>query len=576
MRRLVILLLAGLSCLVAQSSNTALQELFKSYYEEGLRENPERATAQGRNEYNDRWTNWSKVALDHRRRRTEEYLKRLDAFADAPLSPQDKLSYRLLRYQLQQRLEGEDFERYMFRVFQMSGLHTNVYSTVDLMPARNVKDYENIIARLNAIPVYVDQNLSVLDEAIARGLVQPKVVVDRVNDQLATHLTQDAAHTPLLAAFRKFPANISKEEQSRLQEQATAAYNNRFLPAWRKLAEYMKQTYAPKARPSVALTSVPNGKTLYAIQVRQITTTSMTPEQIHKLGLAEVDRIEGEMQAVMREVGFTGTVAEFDAKLDATPELHFRTKDEMLVYCRNIAKVVEPELPRLFKHLPNLLYGVRAIQADREASSASNAQAPPPDGSRPGWFNLNTYQPEKQVRYDKESLVLHEAVPGHILQLSIAQQMHDVPEFRRSFRATAFSEGWGLYAESLGSEVGVYRDPYSRYGRLTSERFRAVRLVVDTGMHQLGWSRDEAIAYFQKHARTASIAEIDRYIGWPGQALAYKIGELKIRELRAKAEKELGAKFDIREFHDVVLRNGGLPLEMLEEEVNSYIAGGRS
>lgn len=571
-----VLLVITAAVAAAQQPNASLHKLFDEYYEESVRDAPERATAIGRSEFNDRWTDWSKAALDRRHDRAESYMKRLDEFAGAQLSPDDRLSYRLLRYQLQQRLEAENFERYLFRVFQMSGLHTNIYSTVDLMPARTVKDYENIVARLRAVPAYVDQNLAVLDEAIRGGYVQPKVVVDRVNDQLATHLSQDAAHTPLLAAFRRFPANIPKAEQDRLREQATAAYEQQFLPAWRKLAAYMKDAYLPKARPSIAATSLPDGKAFYATQVRHITTTNLTPEQIHKIGLSEVDRIENEMQAIMREAGFNGTVEEFDKKLDATPEMHFHTKDEMLAYCRNIAKIVEPELPRLFKRLPSLLYGVRAIPPDREASSASNAQAPPPDGSRPGWFNLNTYQPEKQEKYNKEALVLHEAVPGHILQLSIAQQMKNVPEFRRGVRATAYIEGWGLYAESLGPEIGVYRDPYSRYGKLTSERFRAVRLVVDTGMHELGWSRDQAIAYARKHSPTMTIAEVDRYIGWPGQALAYKIGELKIRELRTKAEKALGPKFDIRDFHDVVLRNGALPLQILEEEVDQYIGAAQS
>jgi prolyl oligopeptidase len=556
----------------AQQPNAALAKLFADYYEQSLRDSPERATAQGRAELNDRWTDWSKAAVGRRHDAAVAYLKRLDEFNGAALSRDERLSVRLMRYQIEQRLEAEDLDLYLFRVFQMSGLQSMVYSVVDLMPARNAKDYENIIARLRGVPAYVDQNLAILDEAIRRGLVQPRVVVDRVNDQLATHLSQDAAHSPLLAAFRRFPANIAKSDQDRLREQADATYENQFLPAWRKLATYMKEVYAAKARPVIALTSVSNGKSLYAMQVRHITTTNLKPEEIHQVGLKEVARIESEMQGIMREVGFSGTVDEFDKKLDSTPAMHFQTKDEMLAYCRNIAKVVEPELPRLFKNLPALLYGIRAIPEDREASSASIAQAPAPDGTRPGWFNLNAYQPEKQVRYNKEALVLHEAVPGHILQLSIAQQMKNVPEFRRSIRATAYGEGWGLYAESLGPELGVYRDPYSRYGRLTSERFRAVRLVVDTGIHALGWSRDQAIAYAEKHSPTMSKAEIDRYIGWPGQALAYKIGELKIRDLRAKAEKTLGPKFDVRDFHDVVLRNGSLPLEILEEQVNDYIA----
>jgi uncharacterized protein (DUF885 family) len=309
--------------------------------------------------------------------------------------------------------------------------------------------------------------------------------------------------------------------------------------------------------------------------VRSMTTTSMTPEQIHKLGEQEVGRIETEMRTVMREAGFAGPIAEFERKLDASPEQHFHSKDEMLAYCRNVAKIVEPELPRLFKNLPRLIYGIRAIPEDREASEASNAQAGAPDGSRPGWFNLDAYQPEKQVRYTKEALVLHEAVPGHILQGAVQQQIEGLPQFRKArmplFSSSAYGEGWGLYAESLGPELGVYREPANRFGRLASERFRAVRFVVDTGLHAMGWSRQKALDYFQTHAPASSTAEIDRYIGWPGQALSYKMGELKITELRRSAEKQLGSRFDVRDFHDVILRNGALPLEMLAEQVAAYI-----
>jgi len=276
------------------------------------------------------------------------------------------------------------------------------------------------------------------------------------------------------------------------------------------------------------------------------------------------------MLAAARETGFHGTLQEFEKKLDDIPEQHFKSKDDMLIYCRNVAKLIEPELPNQFKHIPLLLYGVRAIPADREQATASNAQSPSPDGSVPGWFNLNTYEPEKQVKYDKEALVLHEAVPGHIFQTSLARSEQGLPEFRRFYGNSAYLEGWALYAESLGGQLGIYKDPYSRFGRLASERFRAVRLVVDTGIHQMGWTREQAIEYFKLHAPTESVAEVDRYISWPGQALSYKMGQLEIVRLRKEAEQKLGTKFDIREFHDVVLRDGVLPLEILEEQGEKY------
>jgi uncharacterized protein (DUF885 family) len=285
-----------------------------------------------------------------------------------------------------------------------------------------------------------------------------------------------------------------------------------------------------------------------------------------------VARIEGEMRGILGETGFQGTLAEFQQKMKTAPEQHFRTKEEMLIYCRNIAKIIEPELPNQFSHIPELLYGVRAIPADREASEATNAQVPSPDLSTPGWFNLNTYEPEQQVKYDKESLVLHEAVPGHVFQLTLAHSLKELPDIRRFYGNSAYTEGWALYAESLGAKLGLYRDPYSRFGQLASERFRAVRLVVDTGIHELGWTRQQAIDYFAAHAPEESTLEIDRYISWPAQALSYKMGQLRIRQLRAEAEQKLGAGFDIRVFHDMVLRNGILPLDMLQGQVEAYIA----
>jgi uncharacterized protein (DUF885 family) len=443
-----------------------LHKLFSEYYESQLKENPEFATREGRAEYNHLWKDWSRAALDRQHRGFESYLSRLQQVSLSGLNEQDQVSVRLLRYQLRQIIEGEDLQTYLFRVSQLFALHNDVYRTVDVMPSRSVKDYENIIARFSAVPVYVDQNLALLDEAIRRGLVQPRVVVDRVIQQITAQVNQDSSHSALLNTFRHFPSSIPESERQRLSALARAAYEDRFLPAWRKLEKYMVNTYAPKARESTAMTALPNGRKAYEYMVRSMTTTSMTPEQIHKLGEQEVGRIEAEMRAVMREAGFSGTIAEFERKLDASPDQHFHSRDEMLAYCRNVAKIVEPELPRLFKNLPRLIYGIRAIPEDREASEASNAQAGAPDGSRPGWFNIDAYQPEKQVKYTKEALVLHEAVPGHILQGSIQQQIEGLPQFRKTrmplFSSSAYGEGWGLYAESLGAELGVYRDPARR------------------------------------------------------------------------------------------------------------------
>ena len=565
--------LLAVSCFVraqTPAAHDAIQKYFKEYFDAKLKDEPEFATGTGHYENADRWTDWSKAGREHRRANAEETLRGLDKFSLPGLPEEDQLSARLLRYQLRSELDAMDLEIHLLRVGQLYGAHNRVYQTIDRMPARTVRDYQNLLGRLHGIPAYVDQNLAIFDEAIAQGLTQPSIVVELTIKQLTAQAAQDHDATPLLLAFRKFPSNFPEEQQKKLREEAIASYDHEFLPAWQKWLNYMKTTYAPKARPEVGLGSLKNGKEDYAILVRRLTTTNATPEEIHRTGEAEVARLEAEMLAVARGTGFTGTLQEFEKKLDGLPEQHYQSKEDMLIYCRNVAKVIEPELPNQFRHIPLLLYGVRAIPEDREASSASNAQSPAPDGSVPGWFNLNAYQPEKQVKYDKEALVLHEAVPGHIFQTSLARAQQGLPEFRRFYGNSAYLEGWALYAESLGGQLGLYKDPYSRFGGLASERFRAVRLVVDTGMHQMGWTREQAVAYFKEHAPTESLAEVDRYISWPGQALSYKMGQLEIMKLRKEAEQKLGAKFDIRDFHDVVLRDGVLPLELLEEQGERY------
>ncbi|HWZ99032.1 MAG TPA: DUF885 domain-containing protein [Candidatus Dormibacteraeota bacterium] len=571
----ITILCAGAFLLVAprskaQSPTVPIQDFFKSYFEESLKDEPEYATNVGRHEYDDRWTDLSKAGRDLRLAHMRSRLSELGKYQLASLSEQDQLSARLLKYDLTSQIEAYDLSTHLLRVGQLYGFHNRVYLTIDRMPARTPRDYQNILARLHGIPAYIDQNIAILDEAIQEGWTQPAIVIDVVNKQIAAQIAQEKKDSALLAGFRNFPSNFPADQQAKLHAEAESFYDNEFLPAWRKLQNYMTNTYAPKARKTDGIGGAPGGKEAYAILVRRLTTTNATPEEIHKTGEAEVQRLEAEMLATARETGFAGTLQEFEKKLDAMPEQHFRSKDDMLIYCRNAAKIIEPELPNLFRRIPLMLYGIRAIPPDREAATASNAQAPAPDGSVPGWFNLNAYEPEKQVRYDKQSLVLHEAVPGHIFQGSIARSLTNLPEFRKFYGNSAYAEGWALYAESLGSQLGLYKDPYERFGRLASERFRAVRLVVDTGIHSQGWTREQAIAFFKEHAPQVSLAEVDRYISWPAQALAYKMGQLKILELRKQAEQKLGPKFDIREFHDVILRDGALPLELLGEQGQKY------
>ena len=567
MFRFWVLFFAVAQLVPAQSA----EQFFKDTFEEMMRADPEFATGVGRHELDDRWTDWSKQGRTQRRQFFQERLQKANSFNTANLSPEDKLTMRLVQYDFRSRLDASELETHLLRVGQLFGFHNRVYSIVDRMPARTVRDYQNILARLRAIPAYVDQNIGIMDEAIASKMTQPRVVADLVTQQLTAQMNQDAEHSHLLDAFRKFPSNIPQAEQAQLRTEANEVYDKQFLPAWHKLHGYMVNTYTPNVRGNVSLSSIPGGREDYAILVRRLTTTDMKPEEIHSLGEAEVKRIEGEMQAIMTQAQFTGTLEEFQRHMQASADQHFRSKEEMLVYCRNIAKIIEPQLPNQFHHLPMLLYGVRPIPEDREAATATNAQAPSPDYTTPGWFNLNTYQPEKQVKYDKEALVLHEAVPGHIFQITLAQAQGNLPAIRKFYGNSAYIEGWALYAESLGSQLGLYSDPYSRFGQLASERFRAVRLVVDTGIHELGWTREQAVEYFRVHAPEESLAEIDRYISWPAQALSYKMGQLRIRSLRSTAEGQLGAKFDVREFHDAVLRDGTLPLQLLTEQINAYL-----
>ena len=558
------------------ASISSLRSLFVTYWDWKLATQPELATRVGRTEFNDRWRDLSKRGRDRVRERRKEFLQELVYINTGNLTVSDRLSAHVLQWELKNALDMETYSDFVSGVSQQGGLHSDVLSVFDQMPTRTIRDYENIIARLNAVPVLIDQYLILLREQIAARMTQPEIVVDLVLDQVAAQRKMTAKETPVLAAFYQFGPQIRPEDQKRLLTAATTAYEQKFVPSWLKLETFLRGTYRRSARRSIAVTTLPRGRALYEGAAKFHTTTSMKPEEIHQLGLNEVARIEREMEQLARRDGFTGPVTEYEAALARRPGMPFTSQQEMLNYARDTLARVQPALPKLFKRLPKMVVNVRPIPPDREASTASNYEAGTADGTRPAWFNMNTYRPQQQFKYDVEALVLHEAVPGHHLQTAIAREVENLPEFRRVFTTTAFAEGWALYAESLGPELGtVYRDAPSRFGQLANEQFRAVRLVVDTGLHAMGWSRDRARAYFMQHVPAQSIAEIDRYIAWPGQALAYKIGQLKIRELRQRAQKELGAKFDVRDFHDVVLRNGRLPLDLLDEQVTDYIRQAR-
>ena len=564
MRCLAVVLVLCLPML-AQTRNDELHELFEAYYEDYLRENPEEATSLGRTEYNDRWRDWSRSARQQWTERVKLYRSRLDRFDPESLGLQDGISWRLLRRQLDLELAGIDYDAYLIRLNQLFGLHTSVLLTMREMPARTPADYESMIARLRAVPAYVEQNIAALREAVEQGIVQPRRIADLVIGQLDAQAAPAASESPLLGPFRNFPASIPETSREVLRTQAENAYAEAFQPAWRRLRDFLAADYVPHTRTAPAVTVLPDGEEIYRHFIRYHTTLPLSAEEIHEIGKREVERIDRAMEAIVREAGFEGTIAEYEQHLMSAPEYLFTDKESMLAYHRDLALRVSPGLPRLFRRLPRHPFGIRAIPPDREAVSASNYNSPSEDGTRPGWFNLKAYMPERQSRFDKPALVLHETNPGHHLQIALQLELDGLPQFRKIFRSTAYVEGWALYAESLGGELGVYDDPASRFGALESERFRARRLVVDTGLHAMGWTRQQAIDFLGDES------EVDRYIAWPGQALAYKLGQLAITELKVLACDAYGAGFDVRDFHDAVLRNGPLPLEMLQERVHEYI-----
>ncbi|HZI81975.1 MAG TPA: DUF885 domain-containing protein [Vicinamibacterales bacterium] len=553
-------------------SSQSILQIFDEYWEWKIARHPELATQAGRREHNARWTDRSRAARDKELYDLREWLQKALYFSPGTLTPAMRLSAFLLEADVRDQIESEPYLAAITLVSQADGVHNRVLTVIDQMPASTVPDYENLVARIRALPSYVDQTIAEIQEHVDAGLTQPAAVVDLMLDQLAAQRSAPPQESPLLAAFQRFPDTIPATAQRRLRAAAAEAYARQFQPAWTRLETYLRGTYRPHARARDGIGSVPDGRTAYARLIKHYTTTSISPEQIHQIGLTEVERIEREMQAIARDYGFTGTVAAFERELASRPGMHFESQDEMLAYAEDVLASVQPRLPALFASLPRMKVGIRPISPDREASTASNYTVGTADGSRQAWFNMNTYRPREQTKYTIEALVLHESFPGHHLQSALARETTGVPAFQRAFNAAAFGEGWALYAEGLGPELGVYRDPTTRFGRLASEYFRAVRLVVDTGIHSMGWTRDQARAYFSTHVPSQSIAEVDRYIARPGQALAYKLGQLKILELRDRARAALGERFDLKVFHEVVLRNGRLPLDLLEEEVDTYIA----
>jgi uncharacterized protein (DUF885 family) len=458
---------------------------------------------------------------------------------------------------------------------QLEGIQQDIPRTIALMPTATRDDYENIVSRLEGVGAVVDQTIALMRRGLAAGMTPPAVTLRDVPDQVKAQIGDDPLKSPMLAAFAAWPAAIPEADRATLTRRATTAYAQRVVPAFRKLLDFLTSRYLPACRTTTSASALANGPSMYAYNVKWHVTTDVTPKEIHELGLSEVRRIRGEMDQVIASSGFRGSYAEFATFLRTSPRFYYPDAAALLTAYRDIAKRADPELAHLFGRLPQTPYGVKAVP---DAVAPSQTTAYYEQGSlaaaRAANMFANTFKLDARPKWEMETLTLHEAVPGHHIQISIAQELEGLPEFRKNSTYTAFVEGWGLYAESLGDEMGFYQDPYSMFGRLTYEMWRAVRLVVDTGLHSMGWTRDQAIDFFRANAAKTDqdiIVEVDRYIVWPGQALGYKMGQLKIRELRTSAERQLGGRFDVRQFHDVVLGQGAVPLDVLERQVTAWV-----
>jgi len=571
----LLIILIPISTAIAQSADDSLYKFFDAEWVYQMEQYPESATRTGYPGQDDRWTDRSPQAIESRKQHTRQALSTLETVEPASLSIPTRLDHSLYLRRLQLDVEGQQFRGELMPMTQLRGAQQNLAMTISVMPKTSASDFENIISRLRSGSNVVDQEVALLREGLKRGLTPPKITLRDIPDQVRNQIVDDPFASPLLRAFEQMPAAIPEDDQQRFREQAATAYRETIAPAYKRMLTFLEDNYLPNARESIAATDLPNGKEWYAHNIRRMTTTDLTPETIHELGQSEVRRIRETMEAVIIDAEFHGTFKEFTEFLRTDPQFYFTEAHDLMITYRDIAKRIDAELPRMFATLPRLPYGVDRIPSFAEKSQTTAYYQPgSPQAGRPGIFYANTYDLPSRPKWEMEALTLHEAMPGHHLQIAIAQELEDVPDFRRWSGPTAFVEGWGLYAESLGEEMGFYADPYHKFGQLTYEMWRAVRLVVDTGMHALGWSRQEAIDFFIANTGKSEhdiTVEIDRYIVWPGQALAYKLGELKFKELRARAEEKLGDNFDIRTFHDALLEEGALPLDVLEERINRWI-----
>lgn len=554
-----------------------LKALLDLNWEWVMTEYPEAATRVGYPGQNHRWTDASLEAIARRNQAREEQLDVVESIDPSPLPSGDRLNYDLFRKNLEEAVEGARYKSEYMPLGPMGGPHSTPAQIVAIMPTAAPEHFEDVVSRLRRIPELIEQSLALLGKGLETGITTPKVTLRDTAEQIRMQIVEDPLDSPILRPFKEFPPGFPAQDGERLREEAAAVYRDEVAPAFQRFHDYTAETYVPSCRESIACHDLPDGEDWYAYLVRRYTTTDLAAGEIHEIGLSEVKRIRVEMDEAIERSGFKGTFGEFIEFLRGDPQFFYDDPEELLRAYRDIGKRADPELAKLFGTLPRLPYGVVPVPSYIEKTATTAYYQPgSPEAGRAGYFYANTYDLKSRPRWEMEALTLHEAVPGHHLQIAIAQELEGWPEFRKHGGYTAFVEGWGLYAESLGGEMGFYQDPYSEFGRLTYEMWRAIRLVVDTGMHALRWSREQAIDFFTENLGKAQhdiVVEVDRYISWPGQALAYKIGELKLKELRAYAAAELGDAFDLRAFHDEVLGQGALPLDVLEDRIRAWVAG---
>lgn len=562
--------------LAARADATAeLNQLLADDWELYLQTNPVFSSELGDRRYNDKLNDPSEAAQLRLRDATAAFLERLDAIDRSALSPENQVNYDIYKRLREDDLRDVEFKLYLMPITNRWGFHVWFPQLPDEVPLTSVEDYEDYIARLNAFKGYAEAHIDVMRTGIAQGYALPRIVLDGVQATIEPHIVDDATQSLLYKPFDSFPSTIGDEDRDRLIVEGSEAITTSVVPGYSEFLDFMNTEYLPAAREDIAASSLPNGKSFYEYRVKAYTTLDITPDEVHAIGLAEVERIHREMEATIEEVGFEGNFAAFVEFLRTDDQFYVDTPEQLMAAVALVLKRMDGQLPSLFGTLPRTPYGIKPVP-DYIAPKTSTAyyNAPAGDGTRAGFYFVNTYDLRSRPLYEIEALSFHEAVPGHHLQIAIQQEVQDMPMFRRFSGFTVFTEGWGLYSERLGLEVGFYQDPYSDFGRLTYEMWRACRLVVDTGIHYLGWTRQQAIDFMAENTALTLhniTTEVDRYISWPGQALAYKMGQLKISELRAMAEATLGDQFDVREFHDVVLGSGAVPLDVLELNVTNWV-----